>query len=252
MNHNITHPRHFAILIVFTVLLSLALQTAASAETRNSDNLTAKEIIKRMEDEYANSKSYSDSGVVITVFIHAGGKRTVEKPFSTVFIRPDRFRFEYREKIQRTGESRFIIYRKGIDLQTYWDLDKGLELESLDRAVAAATGISGESALTVPGMLLPNEITWRRAIRFHEPKRIDDAIFDKVDCFRIHDLIFGSPVTFGIDKKTFLLRKIYREQEFEDFRTQETTTYKPIMDGKVMDNMLEFSPTKEKSWWQRW
>ena len=101
-------------------------------------------------------------------------------------------------------------------------------------------------------MLLPSEIKWRRAIRFREPKRIDDDTFDKMDCFRIHDVIFGGPATFWIEKKTFLLRKIYLEHEFEDFRTQATTTYKLILNGKIKDEMLEFNPPKEKPWWQFW
>lgn len=166
----------------------------------------------------------------------------------TAFIRPDHFRFEFKEKIQGNRERRFIIYRKGKDVQTYWDVDKDLKLESLDRAVAVATGVSGGSAITISAMLLPSEIKWRRAIRFNKPKRISDDIIDKVNCFRIHDLILGSPVTFWIGKKTFLLRKIHMEKEFEDFRTQETTTYKPVLNGKVMDIMLEFNPPKEKSW----
>jgi hypothetical protein len=55
--------------MAFTVLLSLTLQRAVSAEALHPDSLTAKEIIKRLAEEYAKSKSYSDSGVVKTVFI---------------------------------------------------------------------------------------------------------------------------------------------------------------------------------------
>jgi len=127
-----------------------------------------------------------------------------------------------------------------------------LKLESLDNAIAAATGISGGSAITVPTMLLPEEITWRRAIRFSEPKRIDDDLFDKKDCFRIHDIIYGNAVTFWVDKKTFLLRKMYREQEFEDFIAQTTTTYKPVLNGQAMEDLIEFNPPEAIPWWQFW
>jgi len=252
MYYKITLLRCIVFSIAFAVLLFFTLQKTVAAEALHADKLTSKEIIKRMEEAYANSKSYSDSGVVKNVLIRTDSTRTVEKPFATAFIRPDRFRFEFKEKRQGNRERRFIIYRKGKDVQTYWDVDKDLKLESLDRAVAAATGVSSESAITIPAMLLPSEIKWRRAIRFHKPKRIDDDIFDKVDCYRINDLIFGSPATFWIDKKAFLLRRVYLEQEFEDFRAQRTTTYKPILNGEVMDKMLEFNPPKEKPWWQFW
>ena len=243
------HFSWFFVIIVFIGLFSLTVQTEVSGETIHSDSLTAMAIIKRMQDEYVNSMSYSDSGVVKTVFIYTNNKRTVKKQFTTAFIHPDRFRFEYREKKHGSGEHRFIIFLKGKDLQTYWDLKKGMKLDSLDRAVAAATGISGGSAITVPAMLLPNEITWRRAIRFYKPKRIDDDLIDKTDCFRIHDLIGGSPTTLWIDKENFLLRKIYREQAFSDFKAQTTTIYKPVLNGKVPDEMLDFNPPKKKAWW---
>ena len=125
-----------------------------------------------------------------------------------------------------------------------------MKLDSLDKAIGAATGVSGGSAITVPAMLLPNEIKWRRAIRFSKPKRIDDGFFNKVSCFKIQDQIFGHHAVFWIDKETFLLLKIYREKEFKDFQTQETTTYQPIKNGKVTDLMLEFNPPGESRWWQ--
>jgi len=195
MSFQIKSYRYFLFSIATAVLLSFTLQKTVAVEVLHTDNLTAKEIIRHMEKVYATSKSYSDSGVVKTVFIHADGTRTVEKPFTTAFIRPDHFRFEFKEKKQDNREQRFIISRKGKDLQTYWDVKKDLKHESLDRAIASATGVSNGSAITVPAMLLPNEITWRRAIRFRNAKRIDDDLFDKVDCYRVHDLIFNTTPT---------------------------------------------------------
>jgi hypothetical protein len=244
-----TNFRHFAISCGFTVFLYFMLQTTVSAEMLQSDGMTANEIIKLMKESYATSKSYSDSGVVKFVIISSEGRRTVKKPFTTAFIRPDRFRFEYREKTQINREHRFIVHLKGKNLQTYWDIENDLKLDTLDKAISAATGISGGSAITVPAMLLPSEITWRRAIRFNKPKRIDDGIFNKIRCFRIQDKIFGSHVIFWIEKETLLLLKIYREKKFEDFQTQETTTYRPIKNGKVTDMMLEFNPPVKKRWW---
>ena len=246
MYHMITYDRAFAFLIMFTLLLSFALPGTAASEELHPDGLTAKDIIQRMAEAYAKSRSYSDSGVVKTVFISTDSRRTTEKPFTTAFIRPDRFRFEFREKKHGNREYRYIVYRDGKDVQTYWDVDNGIrKAESLDGAVARAAGVSSGSAHRIPAMLLPDEITWRRAIRFHDPKRIGDAVFDTADCFRIHDAIMGGPVTLWIDKKTFMLRKVYREQMFEDFRTQETTTYEPMVNGPIRDKMLAFDPPTE-------
>ncbi len=245
--------RYVGLFLILAVLLSFTIQNKTTAETLNLDELTANKIMNRMSEVYGNSRSYSDSGVVRIVFIHPDRKYTVEKPFTTAFIRPDRFRFEYREKKQYVGEQRFIVHLQGNDVQMYWDVDKELKYESLDRAIASAAGVSGGSAIRIPAMLLPSEITWRRAIRFRQPKRLGDDVLDGVDCFRISDVVLGAiPTTIWIDKKTYLLKKVHSEQEFEDFRTQRTTIYAPILNGSVEDNMLEFGPPKDKSWWQFW
>ncbi|MEH6556352.1 MAG: hypothetical protein V7708_01060 [Oceanicoccus sp.] len=216
-----------------------------SAENIHPDNLNLKEIIQRMENTYANSGTYSDSGVVKIIF-SGSVNIIVEKPFTTAFIRPDRFRYAFKEKKADGRDQIFIIHLKGKEVQTYWDVQKDLKHESLDRAVASAAGVSSGTAITVPGMLLPNEITWRRAIRFNQPKRIDDEVLDNADCFRVQDIILNNLTTLWIDKKTFLLRKISREQLFDDFRAQETTTYIPNLNGEVTNDLLKFNPPKRE------
>ncbi|MGH7731561.1 MAG: hypothetical protein ACRENJ_09980 [Candidatus Eiseniibacteriota bacterium] len=46
-----------------------------------------------MAKAYGECTSYYDSGVVRLVFVTADGNFTEEKPFTTAFVRPDRFRF---------------------------------------------------------------------------------------------------------------------------------------------------------------
>lgn len=246
MYQETVHHRHFALLAASSVLLVFALLRQATAEEPSPDSLTAKQIVKRMAEEYAKCKSYQDLGVVKTVFIRADRKRTVEKPFTTAFVRPDRFRFEYREKKRGNREHRYIVYCNGKDIQTYWDVHRGIRKpESLGRALAGATGVSSSSAHTIPSMLLPDKVGGRRLTDIPELKRIDDAIFDKVDCFRIQDQAVDRPMTLWIDKKQFLLRRIDSQKKFEKFSTQRATTYKPVINGKVTDKMLEFDPPKQ-------
>ena len=233
--------------LVYTIA-TLFISAAFTAEQSQADNLSAREIVARMENAYANSKTYSDSGVVKVIFI-GEVNQTIEKPFTTAFIRPDRFRYEFTEKKPYGPKQSFIIHLNGKNLQSYWDIQKDLKHDSLNNAVASAAGVSNDSAITVPGMLMPNDITWRRAIRFSQPTRIDDDTVDNADCYRVQDLILGAiPTTLWIDKKTFMLRKIYREQTFNDFRTEETTIYSPNLNGEVSNDSLEFMPSKWKFW----
>ena len=219
-------------------LLATLLQTQAMAEEPKPDKFTAKQIVERIAEEYAKCKSYRDSGVVKTIFIRTDRKRTVEKPFTTAFVRPDRFRFEYKDKGRR-----YIVWCKGNDVQTWWDVTPGIKKpESLGLALAGATGVSSSSAHTVPALLIPDEVGGRRLTDITEAKRIEDANLDKVDCFRIQGQFVGSPMTIWVDKNTFLVRRIDSQKKFDDFRTERTTTYEPVINGEISDKMLEFDP----------
>src|SRR5882672_2574145 len=123
--------------LLFTWVLCFVFEAwfsqTGSADEPKQDALTAKQIFDRMAKTYAECKSYRDSGVVKTVFIQADGKRTVEKPFTTAFVRPDRFRFEYREKRGGGREPHYVVWRQGEEVQVLTDLKPGVEkMESLD------------------------------------------------------------------------------------------------------------------------
>jgi len=220
------------------MLLTTAL-TAADPPDR--DPLSAHTIIQQMKEGYASARSYLDTGMVREVFTDANGSRTVEKPFSTAFVRPHRFRYEFREKVRPFEERQFVIYRNRDDLRVHWDQEHVMKLDTLDQAIAAATGVSSESAITVPAMLLPDEITWRRAIRFRKPERIADATLRGIDCYRIVDHTGRGQMTLWIGKAGLLLRQAESELSFDDFRVQRTTTYNPERDIPVAGELLEFN-----------
>lgn len=90
----ISYALMLAFAAFFSYLLPPSCQNAVQQEA-----LTPKQILARMAKAYSECKSYSDTGLVKTVYISDNGrKRIVEKPFTTAFIRPDRFRFEYKEQ----------------------------------------------------------------------------------------------------------------------------------------------------------
>ena len=138
--------------------MALLLSAISVADEPNLDDPSAGQILDRMVRAYADCKTYRDTGVVKTVFIEANGTRTVEKPFTTAMVRPDRFRFEYKE----TGNqrNRYIIWSSGKDVKTWWGIKPGIKMsDSLELALAGATGVSGGSAHTIPAMLLPDKVS---------------------------------------------------------------------------------------------
>ena len=69
----------------------------------------AENIMGQMASTYATCHSYVDEGEVRTVFLQQNGRRwTQVKPFSTAFVRPWEFRFEYKS---RRGEDEWDALR---------------------------------------------------------------------------------------------------------------------------------------------
>jgi hypothetical protein len=194
-----------------------------------------------MKDTYANAKTYQDKGLVKVVIRYPERNHTIKKPFSTAFVRPDRLRYEYKEIKPLVKASKFVAYQNGKEVKVHWDLDEGAsKIKSIDEALAAAAGISGGSARTVPTMLLPKQSRFRNAIVFYSPERTDDEVVDGINCFKIEDLNNYRELTLWIDKKEFLLRKMYVERDLGDSRAETTTTYVPILNGAVDDKVLNF------------
>lgn len=243
------------------LLLGSAVPLVAQDDTPQ-DSDTAESILENMEQMYANCTSYYDSGIVTTLIIQEAGERTVEKPFTTAFVRPDRFRFEYVEQLEDGRESRYIVWENGPLVQVWWSIGPAEFLDMVDSslsfALAGGTGISGGSAHTVPTLLLPDEIGGWRLMDMTEAKRIEDAKLDESgcevaeaseqgdDCYRIQGQQADSPMTLWIEKTTLLVRRIDKQHQFDDFRTETTTTYDPVINGEISDGMLEFGAPEQE------
>ena len=107
--------------------------------------------------------------------------------------------------------------------------------------------MSSGSAHTVPSSIAPKEVVGAGVDgAVTEAKRVEDPNIEKVDCFRVEGTYSASPTTLWIDKKSFLLRRIDSKRKFDDFSTQETTTYEPVIDDEIPEKALEFDPPKGK------
>jgi hypothetical protein len=242
----------------------------SAATDADGEDLAAAEILARMAKTYANCVTYQDSGCVTTVFVHAQSERTDKRPFSTAFVRPARFRFDFKSTHDGSNWHRYIVWADGANVRTWWEIRPEVEQQpSLSLGLAGATGVSRGSAHTIPAMLMPDSIGGTRLTDLSDLKRLEDAQFGEFDCFRIQgkliidvqpaelerrrrqvmkgtgkDLGYAErgPETLWIDKSAYLLRRIDEHTQFDSFRTESTTVYDPLIDVPIADNQLQFDP----------
>ena len=216
-----------------------------SQPTKSDTDLTARQVLERMAEAYAECESYRDEGIVKIVFISDDGERVTERPFSTAVIRSDRFRFQFEDRARIGRTTQYIVHADNTGVRTWWTIRPGVEVEdSLAMALAGATGVSGGSAHTIPALLLPDEISGRRLTDMIAPEFLADDEIDDRRCYRIQGTFGDSlPSTLWIDAETFLVRRIDEENVFDDFNTRGTTTYEVAeCDIEIADDELAFNP----------
>lgn len=235
---------HFA----STVML-LHSDAGASAAARRAaadpDMPEAREAMDRMVKAYAECKSYHDKGLVKQTITEKRSTRTDQIPFTTAFVRPDRFRFEYRDRFSPSAPwSCHIIHSDALGIHI-WE-EPGTpgvaQRKSLELTIAGFTGVSGGSAHTVPSLLLPIESSGGVAHLF-QLKLLPDEDLDGSACYRIDGLNnLGEVGSLWIDRQTMLLRRVDKFITSSDFRGELVTTYEPEVDITIPEEELDFAP----------
>ncbi len=224
--------------------------------------LSAEEILSKVDSTYASCRSYSDTGLVKTVFARESGGFTDDKPFKTAFLRDGEFRYEFTSKptyVPGVEERRFIVWANGDDVQTWWDIDPGVKKDkTLPLALATATGVSGGSSHTVPVMLLPKRVGGMKRTALRDLERLKDADENtdenNVPCFRVKGQPLSAksqPITLWISKETFLIHridssmKLPKTEEHDVINTTTTTTYSPRINVDIKRGELAFDAPED-------
>ena len=231
--------RHVLIALQSLLLVLIALFNligCSSSESSLPTDPSAETIINRMREAYANCTNYQDTGVrSVTYTQNSINTSTDQLSFSTAFVRSERFRFEHKDLLIPSQPS-YIIWRNGEDVLSWWDIVPGIQTQdSLSMAIAGATGVSQGLAVTIPSLLIPDQVGLYYIIP--DAQRLQDAVVDGVNCYRIIDT---SGSTYWIDAKTYFIRRI--EAYSIDFSAIIVTMYNPIVDGTVSDDALAFNP----------
>jgi outer membrane lipoprotein-sorting protein len=250
-------PR-IAILSSVTVLLFGAVVFAQQPPTsRGTDSLNAEQIVELAAQVYAQCDSYRDSGVAATTYTSDDRQWTAEKPFTTVFVRPSRIRFEYQDMSAGDPPPSYIIWADGNDVRTWSDVEPGVNRPAtVSKAIAAAAGVSQGTSHRIPSMLRPDPSAPKSALELNYARRIEDGDVDDFECFRIRGQSIRTPKTLGsgdtgivlhensstiwIDKRSYLVRRVDESNVYDSFSTDTLTTYSPEINVEIPSELLEF------------
>jgi len=210
---------------------------------RSRKELTTEQILTKTTTTYEICHSYQDSGTVKSSTKDGGF--SINGTFTTAFIRPARFRYEFKGTMIvsvknpiRKRDIHFIVWRQGKDTFEFYNLRNPSfrKADSFEASIAGATGISGGLTTLITDLLLPTE--------FHPPfkltdskenVRLKDGKIHNRDCYRISGMHYGSKMTFWIDKQTFLIRRMDWNGEIVN-----TTTREPSVNENVVEEKLEY------------
>lgn len=219
------------ITISYLVLLTLPFISLAAEPSLN-------EIISTIHKTYQRADTYIDTGTVQTVFIVSGRRRTNLKPFTTAFVRPDLFRFEFRSRRGEFEWDNYIVWKRGKIIKTWWSAMDTQELPaSLGMAVAGATGVSGGSAHLIPSLLLPDVIGGRKITELSDARLAGrEAGLYKIEGQDSR----GSSTKIWVDPNTFLIIRVFSYTKHSDFDVEETITYSSEINVNIDRKYLEF------------
>jgi hypothetical protein len=189
--------------------------------------MNAQAVIEEMVRSYVAFRSYSDTGQV--TFTHPNF--VTKSPFSTFYIEPLLFRFEFALPHPHPPLSHLVTqHAVGFDGTKAYAISQGFKgrvqtesCESTCLAIAGAAGISYGAALTI-GRLLFTDTGAVSLLEQIDAQFDDDTVLDDIDCYSIAVRYpnHQSRYKYHIEKGSFLLRKLLSEHgtsSFEESRT---------------------------------
>jgi len=209
--------------------------TTASGQSPKQETVSAKQVHDRMLSAYRSCKSYMDKGEVKEV--RSNATPIVKKPFTTAFIRPSRFRFEFTEDSNQRAQN-YVIWRDGVSIRSWWSIQPGVRYyETLGEAVNRATGVSSMSAVVVPSMLFQDLGDTGRIQSLTELSLVREEKVNGKAAYRIEGKDWANMyLTIWVDKQTFLLVKFFERRE----NVEITIRYEPKIDPDIPPGKLAF------------
>jgi hypothetical protein len=235
---------------IVLLVIALALFGASPAYTEQAGAPTAQQIIEQSVAAYESCNSYLDSGRVQILFITSQGRRTVVRPFTTAFVRPSAFRFEFQDRLGEYEWTQYIVWRQDAAIKSWYSITPGVrDFDNLSLAIAGATGVSGGSANRIPSLLMPDlfrgsVIKSLTGLKLAGEEQVEGKAVYKIEGQNHR----GGAVTLWIDKQRMLILQVFEKATIPgmgrtaDFETETTTFYDPQINEDVPAAKLAFNP----------
>ena len=220
--------------VLYTTYFIVVTDKSEAFKPKSENAPEAVAIIESMVDIYRNCVSYRGEGSETTRFLELDGKHkwTNVDVFKTVFIRPDRLRYELIDTDDSWGEKK-IIHSDNTGIYEW----KGSlhDVESFSMAFASPDPMRTPRLLTDTGGSWPDNL--------HELSVPVEEEIDGNICLRINGKDHsGDEISLWIDKQTNLLKKIFKKNNFDDFRTESITVFNGEIDMDINDKELALRP----------
>jgi hypothetical protein len=222
------------------MMFCLLLLASSPALAQQRNDLSAREIIDKMVSIYGSCHSYFDKGETKDVMLDSG--RVILRPFSTAFVRPSNFRFEFEENGQFES-SDYVVWQNGASVKNWWSIKPEVRsFETLGMALGTAAGVSGGSSIQVPSMIFGDLGDSQIIQKLAQPVLVGSEKVGERSAYKIKGVAWqGNEVTLWVDKETFLLLRTFRIVKLANRPgAEKTTTYNPEINADIAAEKLAF------------
>lgn len=180
------------------------------------DEISPNDVLKKVAAAYNALETYKAKGTIVAEYDSGGVKGNTETSFSILLKKPNLYLISWTQKILHSA---FCMSQSGAvcsdGSQPYFcSMNKCWKVGSDEMALAAATGVSGGAAYTIPSFFLPALQQPAPFSRLIAPKMRKSEKVGEEDCY----VICGSSAVskkeiLWVSKTDYLIRKYYRSFE---------------------------------------
>jgi hypothetical protein len=237
-----------------TLLIAL-LVALSSFPTRAEDAPDPVKLYARVLATYAELKSYSDTGTVVSEYSSGGdGPPLVDKhTFITVYRAPREFKLDFR----KSGGDRFVTWCEGQDFHTWWkatgvqeDYPKGRGANAFALGAFPTAGANSQ----IPPLLFSNAglhgpLTDLAGLRYAGTEKIGERNYHKLAgevglAYGTGNVTSVRPTTVWIDAETLLIRRVVEDPPKGSGKigTRTITSFEPRGNPELKESDFRFVP----------